>query len=130
MVRPEKMQRHIRLVPDHPTVVRDRRDVENIAGRHFDDRPVAHRGDGAARNDHAHVLDIAQRRARQRSDVFRPLPAGLVTRAPDGQPADPDDIEPALLEQASFVRILESLENHFQHFHFSENNYVVTTNGL
>src|SRR5262249_54074236 len=60
------------------------------------------------------------RRAGDRRNMFRPFPAGFVSRAPDRHPADPDDFEPAFLKHAGLVRLLESLQNYFKHsFPFS-----------
>src|SRR5262249_54031944 len=44
----DKMQRDVWFIAHHPTVVRNRRDVEKVAGRLFDPPPVTHRGDRAA----------------------------------------------------------------------------------
>jgi hypothetical protein len=66
------------------------------------------------------MFDVAERRARDRRDVFRPFPAGFVTRAPDRHPADSDNVEPTFLKHAGLVRLLKSLQNYFEHsFPFS-----------
>src|SRR3712207_1513689 len=114
-VGPEEVERDVRLVADDPTVVRRRRDVEDTAGREVEHLAPGHRGDGVARDDEADVLDLAEGRAGERADVRGPLPARLVRRAPDGEPADADDLEPAQLELARLVGLLEALQDDFVH---------------
>ena len=43
--------------------------------------------------------------------MLRPFPAGLVGRAADRHAADVDDLEPAELELAHFVRRFETLQD-------------------
>lgn len=61
------------------------------------------------------MLDLAEGRARERRDVLRPLPARLVGRAPDGEPADFNYLKLPQLELASLVRLLETLQDNFVH---------------
>src|SRR5262245_61777522 len=98
MIRSEKMQGHVRLVADHPTVVGDRRDVEQRAGGEIDRRAVGQGRYRMAGDDESNVLDLTQRRTGQWPHVLGPFPAGLVCRAADGNAADPDDLELAALE--------------------------------
>src|SRR2546422_676597 len=74
--------------------------------------PHAHR---PPRHDQADVLDPEGGRARDRPDVLGPLPAGLVARPPDGETADPDQLEPPLVEHPRLVRLLETLDGDPRH---------------
>jgi len=108
------MQRHVRFIADHPTVM-SRRDVEQITGFHFDNPAIVHSGGRAARNHHADVFYGAVLQSLSRTHVNRPFPAGFVTGSPDGHPADMHKFELALLKCADFVRIFKALEYDFVH---------------
>ena len=54
--RSHEMQRDIRFIADHPAVVAGR-DIEEVAGLHFNNPAVIHGGGGASGNNHADVLD-------------------------------------------------------------------------
>src|SRR4029453_7394386 len=105
----EKMQRHVRLVANHPAVVRRRWNVKEASGTQLDDGPVFEGSGCSARDDEADVLDRAARRTDSRSDVDRPLPAGVVRGAADREAADPHDLEASLLHLAYFVGTPQSL---------------------
>src|SRR5215471_20588983 len=55
----EEMQRDIRLVADHPTVVRGWGDIKQISGGQFGLRSISEGRHGAAGDDHSHMFDIA-----------------------------------------------------------------------
>src|ERR1700736_5475825 len=77
VVRAEKMQRDVGLVPDHPAVVSGC-DMEEVSRAHLKDSAIVHRSSRTARDDDADMLDWAARRAHSGPDMQRPFPAGLV----------------------------------------------------
>src|SRR6266849_8062347 len=52
----QEVQGHVGLIPNHPTVV-SWRNVEEIAGLHFDDATIIHRCIRPAREHQANMLD-------------------------------------------------------------------------
>src|ERR1700732_92620 len=110
-----EVQRDVGLVADDPAVMGLRRNVEQRAGGELDLPAIAHRGHGAAGDDHADVLDFAEVAAGQRPDVGRPAPSGLVLRAADRQATEAHEVEAPLLGDAGFVRVLETLEDQLDH---------------
>ena len=77
-----EVERDVGLVAHDPAVVAGRH-VEQVARPHHHLGPVVHQDGRAARHHHADMLHLAAR-VRPAPDVLRPLPAGLVGRAPDG----------------------------------------------
>src|SRR6185369_13277153 len=69
LLRAQQVKRYIRLVANHPAVVRLRRNVEVRPGRQIVDPAVVERRRGMAREDDAQVLDTAARLACLRSNV-------------------------------------------------------------
>src|SRR5687768_5120130 len=110
MVGAEEMQRHIRLVADHPAVVAGR-DVKEVAGAHLDHPAVVHRRRRAARHDHSDMLDQARLLAERSADMDRPFPPRLIGRPADDHLAHVDQLEPPELELAHLVGRLEPLED-------------------
>src|ERR671919_2812777 len=96
VLRPQKMQRHIRLVAHHPAVMRIGRDVEQVSRAQFDHAAISERSGRCAGEDESDVLDGAPTRADRGTNVLRPLPPRLVGCPPDGEAAEADDLEPAL----------------------------------
>lgn len=111
VIRPEEVERDVRLIADHPTVVRRRGDVEQLARAHLDDRPIVERCCCRAGDYHPDVLDAAPRGPDGRPDVLGPPPPRLVGRTSDGEPADADDVEPPPLHVAGLVGRVEPLED-------------------
>src|SRR6266478_7195748 len=68
VVRTEKMQRDVGLIPDHPAVV-SRRDVEDVSRAHLSDVAVVHRSGCPAGDDDPDMLNRAARRAGSRADM-------------------------------------------------------------
>src|SRR6266487_5516091 len=73
MFRAEKMERHIRLIADHPTVVTGA-DVKQIASPHFVVAPDLHLAGGATGHNHADMFHFAETRAARCAHVRRPFP--------------------------------------------------------
>jgi hypothetical protein len=111
-----ELEGDVRLVADHPAIVagRTRRDVEEGAGAEFVDGAVVHGGGGAAGEDQADVFDIAAGSAGGGTDVFGPLPAGLVSGAADGHGAEVDEFEFSFFESADFVGGFEPFQDYFE----------------
>lgn len=111
MRRAQKMKRNIRLIANDPAVVRSRRNVEQLTCAKLNDSTILESSRRCPREDKPDVLDVAVRRADGWPNVPAPAPAGLVDRATDGNPANMDDLETAILEVANFVWCVESLQN-------------------
>src|SRR5262249_6313648 len=128
----EKVQRHVRLRPDHPAVVRFGPDVEERAGRQLDDDTVLERDGGPSRQDQPEMLDRAAPGADGGPHIGGPLPPGLVGRSADREVPETDDLEPAVPHLADIVRFLEPLEQDAidhrwspdVHFNSTINTYV------
>src|SRR5438105_558528 len=116
MIGAKEVERDIRLVADHPAVV-SWRDVENVAGAHLEYAAVVHRRRGAAGHDHADMLDLAGALAERAADVDRPFPARLIGGAADRHAADAHQLEPAELELAHLVGIVEAFQNDVEVVH-------------
>src|ERR1051325_7129084 len=70
------------------------------------------------------MLNFAERGSGHRADVLRPFPSRLVCRAAYSHAADVDDLEFSFFKQAYFIRILELLQDDFEHSGFSTWNKV------
>src|SRR5215813_13711373 len=72
----QKMQRHVRLVSDYPTVVSRRAgwDVKQVARFHFDHFAALDRDRGASRNDQSHMFDVAVVFSNVWTNMLRPFP--------------------------------------------------------
>ena len=110
------MQRNVRLVSDHPGVVTGR-DVEDLACAHFDYVAIAHRGGGAAGNDHAYMFDLTFFLSQGFADMFGPALAGFVRGPANGHAAESDNFKSSLFKCADFVREFKALEDDFVHIH-------------
>src|SRR5437016_12765936 len=113
-LRPQEVQRHVRLGSLDPAVV-PRRDVEQVAGPERKRLTVVHDDAAPPRDDEPHVLDLTTLGAGDGTDVGRPLPPRLVAGAPDGEVADPHDVELPLLEVARLVGAVESSDDRVFH---------------
>src|SRR5712671_2715748 len=113
VVRTEKMQRDVGLIPDHPAVA-SRRDVEDVSRAHLIDVAVVHRSGRPAGDDDPDMLNRAARRAGSRAYMQRPSPAGFIGRAADRHADDPDNLEFAFFEPPNLVRLLEPLQHYIQ----------------
>src|SRR5262249_8873592 len=86
--RSEKMQRHVLLTSDHPTIVRAWRDVEEGSGLQRVDFSALHCRSGPSRDHKADMLHAAERRAGHGAHVLRPFPTRLIGSAPYCHPSD------------------------------------------
>src|ERR687892_342394 len=111
MIRAEKVQRNIRLITNHPAVMRHRRNVKKLACSQLDHTAIIERSRCSAGEYQSNMLNIAAGCAHARSDVFAPFPARLVRGATDCHPAEMHNLEATLLHDANFVRRLEGFEN-------------------
>src|SRR5215207_2627141 len=107
----EEVERDVRLVADHPAIVRLGRDVEQLAGPELDHPAVSERRRRGARQHEAHVLHGASGLPERRADVLRPAPAGLVRRSTDREPPEVNELEAPLQQLADLVRLLEPLQD-------------------
>jgi hypothetical protein len=82
-----EMQGHIGTITNHPAIVRDRRDIEEITSLHFDDRTVIERGCSRAGQDHSDVLHRTANRTNSGTDMLAPLPSWLIGRSSNGHAA-------------------------------------------
>src|SRR5437773_2044310 len=96
----EEVERHVGFVPHDPGVV-PRGDREQITGAEDDLGPAVHHDHRPPRYD--------------QTDVLGPSPAGLVARPSDGETADPDQLEPPLVEHPRLVRFLETPDGDPRH---------------
>src|SRR5207245_8888696 len=69
----------------------------------------------ASRADGADVLDPTAPGTHAGADVRGPLPPRVIAGAPDGEGADPDEIELSLLEAARLVGPVESSDDRVFH---------------
>src|SRR5271155_2947802 len=113
-VRTHKMQRDIRLIADHPTIV-PRRNIEDIARFHLDDAAIVHRSRSPPRNHQADMFHHATLRPRGLPHVQRPPPARLVSRASNPHSAHLDPLKLTLFKSPHLVRILKPLQDHLIH---------------
>src|SRR5262249_60706358 len=92
----EEMERHVGNVAQHPRIVRNGRDVEQVACPKLHDAPVLERRSRRPRKHEPHVLHVAPTLPDGGTDVLGPLPARVVGGPADGHPSDPHQLEPAL----------------------------------
>src|SRR5213076_3463076 len=114
LVRTQEVQRDVRLGTLDPAVV-PRRDVKQVAGPERERLAVVHDDAAPPRDDEPHVLDLTALGPRDGADVRGPLPPRLVAGAPDGEGADPHEIELSLLEAARLVGPVESSDDRVSH---------------
>src|SRR5437763_14702795 len=92
------------------------RDRDDVAWPALALRAVVHEHLHPAGHDVTQVRDLTRVRARDRLHVGRPAPAGLECAAPDGMPADLDDVRtPVAFELTDLVRRVEALDLHRCH---------------
>src|SRR5260370_14621331 len=115
------MQRDVRRIPHHPTVVTGRSgwNIKEHSGAEFVDRAVLHRSRGTSGEHHPNMLDVAARRAHARPDMNGPLPSGLVRGTADGHAPDANQLKFSFFEHSYFVRLLKALQNCLKHLHNS-----------
>src|SRR5438874_12156576 len=113
-LRPQEVQRHVRLGDFDPAVV-PRCDVKQVPGPERKRLTVVHDDAAPPRDDEPNVLDLATLGARDGTDVGRPLPPRLVAGAPDGEVADLHEVELPLLEVARLVAPVESPDDRVFH---------------
>src|SRR5438876_10545563 len=113
-LRPQEVQRHVRLGAFDPAVV-PRDDVKPVPGPERKRLTVVHYAAAPPRDDEPNVLDLATLGARDGTDVGRSLPPRLVAGAPDGEVSDLHDVELPLLEVASLVGAVESSDDRVFH---------------
>ena len=89
---PEKVERHVLLVAEHPAVVAAR-DAEEISGSHRQLGSVVHLDRDATAHHQPDVLDLTQRGTGERSDMFGPAPTWCVDGAADLLPAHGEKLE-------------------------------------
>src|SRR5258708_5266507 len=111
VISPEEMQGYVGLVTDHPAIMRLGWNMEQLTCSKLDYPPVRERRCRRPRDDPANVLDETPALAKCRANVLGPPPTWLVGCAPDGQPTDMDNLEPALGQLSDLVRLLEALQD-------------------
>src|SRR6267143_6047219 len=112
MIRPEKMQRHIGLIPDHPTIVWLRGNIKQGTRRQLPNPPIVERRHRPALQHQTQMLDATTIRSDRRTHIDRPLPPRLIGRATDGHATDGDELKTPTSELPDFVGRLETLQNH------------------
>src|SRR5215467_1485418 len=108
------MERDVRLIAHNPTIM-PWRDIEDVSRFHFEHPAIVHGRSSPAGDDHPDMLHAATRGPGGPAYMHRPFPARFVGSAADSHAAQPDHFEFALLEGSHFIRLFESLEDHFQH---------------
>src|SRR4029453_13505794 len=119
------MKRDVRLVADHPTIVRYRRYVEQLACAKLEHCAIIECGGSCARKHQTNMFQMASRGPDTRPNMFGPLPARLVRGSTDDQFANSDCFKFSFLELNNLISLLESLQNHLVHFisFHSENSH-------
>src|SRR5262249_28776249 len=112
VVRTQKVEGNIRLVPDHPAVVRDLRDIEQLAGPKLEYPSVLQRSRRRARDDQPDMRHPATPGADGRADVLAPPPPRLVSCWANSETANVYDFELSLLHYACLVGGLEPPKDH------------------
>src|SRR5262249_5915676 len=107
----KKMQRHIRLVADHPTVVRILRYVEQLAGTQLEHPAIVERGRGNAGENEPDVLHGTACFPQPGTYMLAPAPPRFIGCAANGHPADMHELELAFGQNASLVGRIETLQN-------------------
>src|SRR5262249_13919136 len=108
------MKRDVGFIPNHPTVMSRRRDVENCSRRELVNFTALHRRGRLTSQHHPEVFYFEKRSPRDRTDVLCPFPSGLVRSSSDRHPADLNDFKSSLLKLTYFVRAFEPFQNHFE----------------
>src|SRR5579864_2433901 len=127
--RAHKMQRNVWFVANDPAVVPGS-DVEKIAGFHFDDAAVIHRGGSAARDNHADVLHRTAFQTLRGSHVDRPFPARFIAGTADGHSSDMNQFEFTFFKGADLIGMIESLEDDVVHESLLEPDFETSGKGF
>jgi hypothetical protein len=111
----QEVQRHVRLVPDDPAVVRLRRYVEELSRAQLYYSAIGEGSGSPAREHQTDVLYGAADRTHTWAYMGRPTPARFVGRAADGEAAEMHELEATLDHLSDFVGRFEALENDVNH---------------
>ena len=112
----EEVKRHVALGADDPAIVRSGWNVEQVPRSELHQGAILERRHRTTRDDESHVLYRTQGCAGNGRNVNRPLPARLIRGAANCEPADVNDLETAVLKNASLVGFFEPLEDDGEHF--------------
>jgi hypothetical protein len=112
----EKVERDVRLIADDPTIVRDWRNVEKIAGFEFNHATVIERNGCSSGKNQADMFDGATRRAYAWTNMLAPFPARLISRTPNRHPSDVHQFEFPFFHRTHFIGRLEPFQNHADFF--------------
>src|SRR6266478_4115194 len=116
-VRTDQVNRDIRLVAYHPTVM-PWRNVKHVPSLHLNHAAIIHRGRRASGNYHPYVLHRAALRSCHAPNVLRPFPSRFIRGASDGHSAKPYHLKFALFKRANLVGLLKSLQDYLEHGFF------------
>lgn len=108
-----EMERDVRLISNNPAIVRCWRDVKQLAGAKLDHSTTFESRGRDASQHQPDVFDGAVRLTERSPDVLGPSPAGLISRAPNREAADPYELEAALDHLPHFIGRFETLQHDF-----------------
>src|SRR4029453_11721478 len=106
------MKRDVGLVADNLTVVRHRRNVEQLAGAKLEHCAIIKCGGRCARQHQTNMFQMASSGTETGPHMLGPLPTWFRRRSTDEQFANSDGFKFSLLELNHFVRFLKSFQNH------------------
>src|SRR5205823_2665951 len=107
---PEQVDRNIRRIAYHPTVV-PRSNVEKVSSFQVNDASIAHCRHRVSRSYKADMLNFTKLLAHRFPNVFRPFPAELVSCATNRHTANVHQFKAALFESAHFIRCVEPFQD-------------------
>jgi len=107
MLRAKKVKRYVRLVADDPTVVRNRRNMKNVARVQFENATIIERGGCGSRKNESDVFNMTARRPDGWTDMLAPFPTRLVSRAPNRHSAYVHQFKFPFLHHPHFIRRFE-----------------------
>ncbi len=108
-VRARPLDRHPRLVTDHPGVMSGR-DLEDRIGRDVERLPIVHADMQDAGDRVPEVVDLAAWGAHRGCEIHGPSPAGAPVRPSDGRLGEADDLSVPLGKGADLVGGGEALD--------------------
>src|SRR5262245_3559854 len=111
----KQVQGDIWFVSHDPTVMRNRRNVEDIASAKNRGLSVIEGGGGGAGDNQPEMRGRTPRRLQLRANMLRPSPSRLVDGASDRDVTEPDDFEAAIWKLSRLVRCLESFDGDVLH---------------
>src|SRR5262249_9422830 len=114
-VRLKQVQGNIWFVSHYPTVMRNRRNVEDIAGAKNRGLAVIEGGGGGAGDNQPEMRRRTPRRVQLRANMPRPSPSRLVDGASDREVTEPDNFEATFGKLSRLVRCLESFNGDVLH---------------